>query len=70
MKRKAMAHGMRKILLARYALFDEVAPASMPPLSGFDVLVSDRPLPPEYPAHCRNAFVKVITPDSDNEAAL
>lgn len=69
-KRKAMAHGMRKILLARYALFDEVAPASIAPLSGFDVLVSDRPLPPEYPAHCRNAFVKVITPDSDSEAAL
>jgi DeoR family deoxyribose operon repressor len=67
MKRKAMEHGMRKILLARYALFDEV-PASIAPLSGFDVLISDRPLPAEYPAHCRNG-VKVITPDSENEQA-
>lgn len=69
MKRKAMEHGMRKILLARYALFDEVAPASIAPLSGFDVLISDRPLPADYPAHCRNGFVKVITPDSENDQA-
>jgi DeoR family deoxyribose operon repressor len=44
-------------------------PASIAPLSGFDVLISDRPLPAEYPAHCRNGFVKVITPDSENEQA-
>ncbi|WLI78226.1 DeoR family transcriptional regulator [Kosakonia sp. H02] len=67
MKRKAMEQGMRKILLARYALFDEVAPASIAPLASFDVLVSDRPLPAEYSAHCRNAFVKIITPDAENE---
>ncbi len=63
-KRKAMQHGIRKILLARYALFDEVAPASIGPLSAFDVLISDRPLPADYPAHCRNGFVKIITPDA------
>ncbi len=66
-KRKAMEHGIRKILLARYALFDEVAPASIAPLSGFDVLISDRPLPAEYPACCRNGFVKVLTPESGSE---
>lgn len=67
MKRKAMTHGMRKILLARYALFDEIAPACIAPLSGFDVLISDRPLPAEYPACCRNGFVKVLTPESGSE---
>ncbi|KFB99861.1 DeoR family deoxyribose operon repressor [Trabulsiella guamensis ATCC 49490] len=66
-KRKALQHGLRKILLARYALFDDVAPASIGPLSAFDVLISDRPLPAEYATHCRNGFVKVITPDSDGE---
>ncbi|EPM2296222.1 DeoR family transcriptional regulator, partial [Escherichia coli] len=38
-KRKAMARGLRKILLARHALFDEVASASLAPLSAFDVLI-------------------------------
>lgn len=66
-KRKAMEHGLRKILLARHALFDEVAPASMGPLSAFDVLISDRALPVDYATHCRNGFVKVITPESENE---
>jgi DeoR family deoxyribose operon repressor len=66
-KRKAMEHGLRKILLARYALFDEVAPASIGPLSVFDVLISDRPLPANYARHCRNGFIKVITPDSADE---
>lgn len=66
-KRKAMERGLRKILLTRHALFDEVAPASIGPLSAFDVLISDRPLPADYAAHCRNGFVKVITPDSEGE---
>lgn len=66
-KRKAMDHGLRKILLARHALFDEVAPASLGALSAFDVLISDRPLPTEYAAQCRNGSVKVITPDSESE---
>ncbi|KNC11302.1 DeoR faimly transcriptional regulator [Klebsiella sp. RIT-PI-d] len=66
-KRKAMEHGLRKILLARHALFDEVAPANMGPLSAFDVLISDRALPADYAAHCRNGFVKVITPESEGE---
>ncbi|NIY48277.1 DeoR family transcriptional regulator [Cedecea colo] len=66
-KRKAMERGLRKILLTRHALFDEVAPASIGPLSAFDVLISDRPIPADYAAHCRNGFVKVITPDSESE---
>ncbi|EAV3930068.1 DeoR family transcriptional regulator [Salmonella enterica] len=66
-KRKAMERGLRKILLARHALFDEVAPASIGPLSAFDVLISDRPLPTDYAVHCRNGSVKVITPDSESE---
>ncbi|MEX9253765.1 DeoR family transcriptional regulator [Pseudenterobacter timonensis] len=66
-KRKAMQHGIRTILLARYALFDEVAPASIAPLSAFDILVSDRPLPADYAAHCRNGSVKVITPEGGDE---
>ena len=66
-KRKAMEHGIRKILLARYALFDEVAPASIAPLAQFDVLISDRPLPAEYALHCRNGSVKAITPDAESE---
>ena len=53
-KRKAMDRGLRKILLARYALFDDVAPASIAPLPAFDVLISDRPLPADYATHCRN----------------
>ncbi|HAV9699851.1 TPA: DeoR family transcriptional regulator [Escherichia coli] len=66
-KRKAMARGLRKILLARHALFDEVASASLAPLSAFDVLISERPLPADYVTHCRNASVKIITPDSEDE---
>lgn len=66
-KRKAMDRGLRKILLARYALFDDVAPASIAPLPAFDVLISDRPLPADYATHCRNGSVKVITPDSESE---
>ncbi|ASE43636.1 MULTISPECIES: DeoR family transcriptional regulator [Citrobacter] len=66
-KRKAMERGLRKILLTRHALFDEVAPASIGPLSTFDVLISDRPLPADYATHCRNGSVKVITPDSDGD---
>ncbi|MEL0551784.1 MULTISPECIES: DeoR family transcriptional regulator [Enterobacteriaceae] len=66
-KRKAMDRGLRKILLARYALFDDVAPASIAPLSTFDVLISDRPLPADYAAHCRNGSVNVITPDTESE---
>ena len=66
-KRKAMERGLRKILLTRYALFDEVAPASIGPLSAFDVLICDRPLPADYATHCRNGSVKVITPDSDGD---
>lgn len=66
-KRKALDRGLRKILLARYALFDEVAPASIAPLSAFDVLISDRPLPADYALHCRNGSVKVITPDSTSD---
>lgn len=64
-KRKAMERGLRKILLVRQALFDEVAPGSIAPLSTFDVLISDSPLPEDYSAHCRNGSVKVITPDSE-----
>lgn len=66
-KRKAMDRGLRKILLTRHALFDEVAPASIAPLSAFDVLISDCALPEDYAAHCRNGFVKVITPDSGED---
>ncbi|MGS9668655.1 DeoR family transcriptional regulator, partial [Salmonella enterica subsp. enterica serovar Infantis] len=35
-KRKARERGLRKIMLARHALFVEVAPASIGPLSAFD----------------------------------
>lgn len=56
-----MERGLRKILLTRYALFDEVAPASIGPLSTFDVLICDRPLPADYATHCRNGSVNVIT---------
>lgn len=66
-KRKAMERGLRKILLTRHALFDDVAPASIGPLSAFDVLISDRSLPADYATHCRNGSVKVITPDSQGE---
>lgn len=69
MKRKVMGNGMRKILLARNDRFGEVEPASIAPLSGFDVLISDRPLPLEYPVHCRNALVTVITPETEDECA-
>ena len=65
-KHKAIARGLRKILLTRHAVFDEVAPASLGPLSAFDVLISDSPLPEDYLIHCRNGSVKVITPDSDD----
>ncbi|EFB1890917.1 TPA: DeoR family transcriptional regulator, partial [Escherichia coli] len=27
----------------------------------------DRPLPADYVTHCRNASVKIITPDSEDE---
>lgn len=67
MKRKAMERGLRKILLARYARFDEVAQANIAPLAGFDVLISDRPLPADYPDRCRNGFVKVLTPGNGSE---
>jgi len=66
-KRKAMNRGLRKILLARHALFDEVASASLAPISAFDVLISDRPLPADYVTHCQNGSVKIITPDSEDE---
>ncbi|WP_122633904.1 DeoR family transcriptional regulator [Escherichia coli] len=59
--------GLRKILLARHALFDEVASASLAPISAFDVLISDRPLPADYVTHCQNGSVKIITPDSEDE---
>lgn len=65
-KHKAMDRGLRKVLLARHALFDEVAPASIGPLSKFDVLISDSPLSEEYLAYCRNGSVKVITPDAED----
>jgi len=65
-KHKAIERGLRKVLLARHALFDEVAPASMGPLSKFDVLISDCPLAEDYLTYCRNASVKVITPDSED----
>lgn len=56
-----------KILLARHALFDEVASASLAPISAFDVLISDRPLPADYVTHYQNGSVKIITPDSEDE---
>ncbi|EOX5380018.1 DeoR family transcriptional regulator, partial [Shigella flexneri] len=59
-KRKVMNRGLRKILLARHALFDEVASASLAPISAFDVLISDRPLPADYVTHCQNGSVKII----------
>ncbi|EIY0869580.1 DeoR family transcriptional regulator, partial [Shigella flexneri] len=52
---------------ARHALFDEVASASLAPISAFDVLISDRPLPADYVTHCQNGSVKIITPDSEDE---
>ncbi len=64
-KHKAIERGLRKVLLARHALFDEVAPASMGPLSKFDVLISDCPLTEDYLTYCRNSSVKVITPGSE-----
>ncbi len=62
-----MARGLRKILLARHALIDEVSSASLAPLSAFDVLISERPLPADYVTHCRNDYVNIITPDSEEE---
>lgn len=63
-KQKAVRRGLRKVVLARHNLFDEVAPASIGPLSTFDILISDRPLLPEYESQCRSGSVKIITPDS------
>lgn len=60
MKKKAMEKSIRKILLAQYNLFDEVATANMGELSQFDVVVTNRQLSDEYEAYCRNGFVKVI----------
>lgn len=65
-KRKAIERGLRKILLTRHTLFDEVAPASIGSISIFDVLISDRPLPTDYVALCRSGSVKIITPDSES----
>ncbi|EMT6576106.1 DNA-binding transcriptional repressor DeoR [Providencia rettgeri] len=60
MKKKAMEKSIRKILLAPYNLFDEVATANMGELSQFDVIVTNRQLSDEYETYCRNGFVKVI----------
>ncbi|MGG4665564.1 DNA-binding transcriptional repressor DeoR [Providencia vermicola] len=60
MKKKAMGKSIRKILLAPYNLFDEVATANMGELSQFDVIVTNRQLSDEYETYCRNGFVKVI----------
>ncbi|MFV4847379.1 DeoR family transcriptional regulator [Edwardsiella tarda] len=68
LKRKAIDHGLRKILLARHGLFDDVAPVNIAPLAAFDLLISDRPLPGEYATCCRAAGVRVITPDSEAES--
>lgn len=59
-KKKAMDKSIRKILLAKYNQFDEVATANMGDLSQFDVVITNRPLSDEYEAYCRNGFVKVI----------
>lgn len=69
-KQKAVRRGLRKVVLARHSLFDEVAPASIGPLSTFDILISDRRIPPEYESQCRDGSVKIITPDaSGNEGS-
>ena len=60
MKKKAMEKSIRKILLAPYNLFDEVATANMGELSQFDVIITNRQLSDEYETYCRNGFVKVI----------
>ncbi|EEB46615.1 transcriptional regulator, DeoR family [Providencia alcalifaciens DSM 30120] len=60
MKKKGMEKSIRKILLAPYNLFDEVATANMGELSQFDVIVTNRQLSDEYETYCRNGFVKVI----------
>lgn len=60
MKKKAMEKSIRKILLAKYNLFDEVATANMGELSQFDVIITNRQLADEYETYCRNGFVKVI----------
>ncbi|WP_228158051.1 hypothetical protein, partial [Acinetobacter baumannii] len=59
--------GLRNIMLARHSLFDEVASAILAPISAFDVLISDRPLPADYVTHCQNGSVTLITPDSEDE---
>ncbi|EKS7813325.1 DeoR family transcriptional regulator [Edwardsiella piscicida] len=69
-KRRAITHGIRRLLLARSGLFDEVAPVNIAPLSAFDVLISDCALPGEYPSYCRAAGIQVITPDSNAESQL
>lgn len=61
-KRKAMSRSIRKVLLAKSSLFDEVESASIAPLSSFDMIISDKALPDEYSTYCKNGFVKVITP--------
>ncbi len=49
-----MEKSIRKILLAPYNLFDEVATANMGELSQFDVIVTNRQLSDEYETYCRN----------------
>lgn len=60
MKNKAMEKSIRKILLAQYNQFDEVATANMGDLAQFDVVITNRKLSDEYEEYCRNGFVKII----------
>ncbi len=67
LKRTLMEYSIHRVLLVDHTKLGHTESTFYASLDEFDVLVTDRPLPSEYAAHCRRHGVEVLFPGSSDD---
>ncbi len=62
LKRSLMEYSLHRILLADHSKLGHTESTFYASLDEFDLVITDRPLPPEYAAYCKDNDVQVMTP--------
>lgn len=70
LKRSLMDYSLHRFLLADHTKLDHTESTFYASLDEFEVLITDRPLPPEYAGFCRDHDVSVLFPCKGADAGM
>ena len=61
LKKKIIGKARQRVLVVTHAKMDKILPYTVCGFDDFDVVITDKPLPPDIEALCRSECIKIIT---------